>query len=255
MSRVESVRVTAQPGAVHSCSAVIRSHMTPLESLRVGMTQYHTGHESGVTLLLSSHESSVMNHGHVRRQSRYRHISVTEQLVLEEEVFFFGTKNTAGVRVLAGLEVAGFDGAAAATHRQNLGEWGQEVVLDEGDRDSGGTIKHHDVAMVGVWDPTRAGVDADKGVVVCWCATSLDKVTDKVIDSHDDGGVINLGDRGHAAADVGDLLDKLLRGEAEIVVDGFWDWLRVEWWDWKDGHGGVNCVDFVAIATDKGVLL
>jgi hypothetical protein len=27
------------------------------------MTQYHTGHESGVTLLLSSHESSVTNHG------------------------------------------------------------------------------------------------------------------------------------------------------------------------------------------------
>jgi hypothetical protein len=27
--------------------------MTPSESLRVGMTQYHTSHESGVTLLLS----------------------------------------------------------------------------------------------------------------------------------------------------------------------------------------------------------
>jgi hypothetical protein len=57
MSRVESARVTAQPGAVCSRSAVIRSRMTPSESLRVGMTQYCTGHESGVTLLLSSHES------------------------------------------------------------------------------------------------------------------------------------------------------------------------------------------------------
>jgi hypothetical protein len=57
MSRVESTRVTAQPGAVHSRSAVIHSRMTPPESLQVGMTQYHTSHESGITLLLSSHES------------------------------------------------------------------------------------------------------------------------------------------------------------------------------------------------------
>jgi hypothetical protein len=53
MSRVESTGVTAQPGAVRSRSAVIRSRMTPSESLRVSMTQYRTGHESGVTLLLS----------------------------------------------------------------------------------------------------------------------------------------------------------------------------------------------------------
>jgi hypothetical protein len=64
MSQVESTGVTAQPGAVRSCSAVIRGHMTPSESLRVGMTQYRTGHELGVTLLLSksrviSHESRV----------------------------------------------------------------------------------------------------------------------------------------------------------------------------------------------------
>jgi hypothetical protein len=64
MSRVESSRVTAQPGAVRSHSAVIRSRMTPSESLRVGMTQYRTGHKSGVALLLSklrviSHESRV----------------------------------------------------------------------------------------------------------------------------------------------------------------------------------------------------
>jgi hypothetical protein len=64
MSRVESTGVTAQPGAVHSHSAVIHSCMTLSESLRVGMTQYRTSHESGVTLLLSksrviSHESRV----------------------------------------------------------------------------------------------------------------------------------------------------------------------------------------------------
>jgi hypothetical protein len=69
MSQVESVRVTVQPGAVCSHSAVIRSHMTPSESLQVSMTQYRMSHESGVMLLLSSHESSVTNHGHVRRQS------------------------------------------------------------------------------------------------------------------------------------------------------------------------------------------
>jgi hypothetical protein len=69
MSRVELTRVTAQPGAVRSHSTVIRSRMTPSESLRVGMTQYRTSQESGVTLLLSSHGSSVTNHGHVRRQS------------------------------------------------------------------------------------------------------------------------------------------------------------------------------------------
>jgi hypothetical protein len=60
MSRVKSIRVTTQPGAVCSHSAVIRSRMTPSESLRVGMTQYRTGHESGVALLLS--ESSVISH-------------------------------------------------------------------------------------------------------------------------------------------------------------------------------------------------
>jgi hypothetical protein len=69
MSRVESTRVTAQPGAVCSRSAVIRSRMTPSESLQVGMTQYRMSHESGVMLLLLNHESSVTNHGHVRRQS------------------------------------------------------------------------------------------------------------------------------------------------------------------------------------------
>jgi hypothetical protein len=69
MSQVESTRVTAQPGAVCSHSTVIRSRMTPSESLRVGMTQYRTSHESGVTLLLLNHESSVMSHGYIRRQS------------------------------------------------------------------------------------------------------------------------------------------------------------------------------------------
>jgi hypothetical protein len=37
--------------------------MTPSESLQVGMTQYHTGHKLGVTLLLLNHESSVTSHG------------------------------------------------------------------------------------------------------------------------------------------------------------------------------------------------
>jgi hypothetical protein len=37
-----------------------------------------------------------------------------EWLVLEEEVFFFGAKNTMGVWVLAGSEVVGLNGAAAA---------------------------------------------------------------------------------------------------------------------------------------------
>jgi hypothetical protein len=56
MSRVESTGVSVQPGAVCShlqSSAVIRSCMTPSESLQVGMTQYRTSHELGVTLLLS----------------------------------------------------------------------------------------------------------------------------------------------------------------------------------------------------------
>jgi hypothetical protein len=79
MSRVESTRVTAQPGTVRSCSAVIRSHMTPSESLQVGMTQYRTSHESGVTLLLSSHQSSVTSHGSRKETvwvtSRFRDIT------------------------------------------------------------------------------------------------------------------------------------------------------------------------------------
>jgi hypothetical protein len=36
-------------------------------------------------------------------------------LVFEEEVFFLGAKNTAGVRVLAGSEVVGFNSASATT--------------------------------------------------------------------------------------------------------------------------------------------
>jgi hypothetical protein len=73
MSRVKSTRVTVQPGTVRSHSAVIRSRMTPSESLQVGMTQYRTGHESGVTLLLSSHESSVT------KQSRKETVRVTSR--------------------------------------------------------------------------------------------------------------------------------------------------------------------------------
>jgi hypothetical protein len=76
MSQVESTGVTAQPGTVCSRSAVIRSHMTPSESLRVGMTQYRTGHESGVMLLLSSHESSVSSH---ESQSRKETVRVTSR--------------------------------------------------------------------------------------------------------------------------------------------------------------------------------
>jgi hypothetical protein len=72
MSRIESARVTAQLGAVRSHSAVIRSRMTPSESLQLGMTQYRTSHESGVTLLLLSHESSVSSHKSWSRKETVR---------------------------------------------------------------------------------------------------------------------------------------------------------------------------------------
>jgi hypothetical protein len=178
-----------------------------------------------------------------------------ERLILEEEIFFFGTKNTTGVRVLAGSEVACLDGATATVHREDLGEWGGEVVLDKRDGDSGGAIEHCDVAMVGVRDPTRAGVDTDEGSIACGGATSLDEVTDKVVDSHDNGRVIDFGDGGRAVANVVDLLNELFSSLSEVVTDGLGNWLQVEWQDWEDRSGGVNCVDFVAIATDEGVLL
>jgi hypothetical protein len=97
-----------------------------------------------------------------------------ERLVLEEEVFFFGMKNTVGVWVLAGSEVMGLDDAATTARREDLGEWGRKVVLDEGDGDLGGAIERCNVAMVGVWDPTRTGVDADEGSAACRGSTSLD---------------------------------------------------------------------------------
>jgi hypothetical protein len=177
-----------------------------------------------------------------------------EWLIFKEQVFFFGAKNTAGVWVLAGSEVAGLDGAATTAHREDLGERRQEVVLDEGDGDSGSAIERCNVAVVGVWDPTRAGVDADKGSVVRGCTASFNEVVDKVIDGHDDSGVVDFGDRGRAAADMGDLLDELFSGEAEVTVDGFWDQLQVEWRDWQDRGSGVDRVDFVAVAADEGVL-
>jgi hypothetical protein len=129
-----------------------------------------------------------------------------EQLVLEEEVFFFGTKNTVGVWVLAGSEVTGLDGATATACRKDLGEWGGKVILDKGDWDPGGAIERRDVTVVGVWDLTRAGVDADEGSIACRGATSFDKVADEVINGHDDGRVIDFGDGGCATSNVDDLL-------------------------------------------------
>jgi hypothetical protein len=101
-----------------------------------------------------------------------------EGLVFEEEVFFLGTKNTTGIRVLAGSEVACLDGAAVTACQEDLGERGREVVLDKQDGDSGGTIKCCDVAMVGVQDPTRAGVDTDKGSTTHGGMTPFNEVLD-----------------------------------------------------------------------------
>jgi hypothetical protein len=53
-----------------SLSAVIRSRMTPSESLRVGMTQYRTSHESGVTSLQSCCYCRVT--GSISHESRSR---------------------------------------------------------------------------------------------------------------------------------------------------------------------------------------
>jgi hypothetical protein len=177
-----------------------------------------------------------------------------KRLVFKEKVFFFGVKNTAGIWVLAGSEVTGFDSAPAAACQEDLGKWGREIVLDEWDGDSGGAVKRCDIAVVGVRDPTRAGVDTDEGSVVRGCATSFDEVIDEVIDSHNDGRVVDFSDRGRAAADMGDLLNELFSSALEVMADGFRDWLRVKWWDWEDWGGGVDHVDFVAVATDKGVL-
>jgi hypothetical protein len=119
-----------------------------------------------------------------------------EGLVLEEKVFFFCTKNTPWVWVLAGSEVAGLNGVTVTVRQEDLGKQGWEVILDKGDRDLGGAIECGDVVMVGVWDPTRVRVDTDEGSVVSGGATSLDKVTDKVVDGHDNGGVIDFDDWG-----------------------------------------------------------
>jgi hypothetical protein len=178
-----------------------------------------------------------------------------EWLVLEEEVFFFGTKNTARVRVLAGSEVVGLDGATVTTHREDLGEWGREVILDKGDWDSGGAIECRDVAVVGVRDPTRAGVDADEGSVACGCATSFDEVADEVVNGHDDSGIVDFRGGRRAATDVYDLLYEFFSSGAEFMTDGFGDWLRVEQWDWEDRSGGIDRVNFVAVVADEGVLL
>jgi hypothetical protein len=175
-----------------------------------------------------------------------------EWLIFKEEVFFLGTKNTVGVRVLVGTEVAGFNSAAVTMRWEDFGEQGREVVLDERDGDPGGTIKCGDVAMVGVWNPTRARVDTNKGSVVCGGMTSFDEVIDKVVNSHDDSRVIDFGDGGCAAAEVVDLLDELFSGVAEVSTDQFGDWLWVEQGDWE--RGPVDCVDLVTITTNKGVL-
>jgi hypothetical protein len=159
-----------------------------------------------------------------------------EWLIFEEEVFFFCTKNTMGVGVLAGLEVMGLDSAAMSVHWEDLGEQGWEVVLDEGDRDSGSAIECGDVAVVGVQDLTRAGVDADEGSVVSGGTASFDEVGDKVVDGHDDSRVVDFGDGGGAMANVSNLLDELFSSKAEVVVDRFGDWLQVKWWDWESCH-------------------
>jgi hypothetical protein len=158
-----------------------------------------------------------------------------EGLILKEEVLFFGTKNTAGVWVLAGSEFTGLNGTAVTTCHKDLGERGQEVVLNEGDWDLGGTIECGDVVVVGVQDPTRAGVDANEGSIACGGVTSLNEVADKVVDGHDDGGVVDFSDGGGVAANVGDLLNELFSGVLEIVVDGFGDRLQIEWGDREHG--------------------
>jgi hypothetical protein len=118
----------------------------------------------------------------------------------------------------------------------------------------GGAIERGDIVVVGIWNPTRAGVDTDKGSAARGGATSLNEVVDEVVNGHNDSGVIDFGDRGCTVADMGDLLDESFCGEVEVVADGFGDQLRVERGDWKDGRGSINRVDFVAVATDEGVL-
>jgi hypothetical protein len=53
---------------------------------------------------------------------------------------------------------------------------------------------------------------------------------------------------------VGDLLNELFSGSAEVMMDWFWDWLRVEQGDQEDWCSGVDRMDFVAAAADEGVL-
>jgi hypothetical protein len=97
-------------------------------------------------------------------------------------------------------------------------------------------------------------MDADEGSITSGGATSFDEVADKVVDGHDNSGVVNFGDGGGASADVGDLLNELFGGESEIVVDGLWDRLWVEWWDWESGRCNIDCMDFVTIASNERVL-
>jgi hypothetical protein len=96
-------------------------------------------------------------------------------------------------------------------------------------------------------------VDANEGSVACGGAASFNEVSDKVVDGHDDGGVVDFGDGGRAAADVDDLLNELFSGLSEVALDRFGDWLGVKWQDQEDGHG-IDGMDFVTVATNEGVL-
>jgi hypothetical protein len=87
-----------------------------------------------------------------------------------------------------------------------------------------------------------------------WGATSLDEVIDEVVDGHDDGRVVDFSDGGGAMTNVGDLLKELFSSELEVMVNWCGDWLWVEWWDWESGRHSIDCMDFVTIVTDKGVL-
>jgi hypothetical protein len=108
--------------------------------------------------------------------------------------------------------------------------------------------------MVGVQDLTRARMDADEGSAARRGSSSLDEVIDEVIDGHDDSRVVDFGDRGCAATDVGDLLKELFSSESEVTADRFWDRLRVEQRDREDWGSGIDRMDFIAVAANEGVL-
>jgi hypothetical protein len=109
--------------------------------------------------------------------------------------------------------------------------------------------------MVSVGDPSRTGMDTNEGSTLCWGTTLFNEISNKVIDGHDDHGVVNLRDRGGAMAYVSNLLTQLFGSKIEVVVDRFGNQLEVEWGNGKSRGSGVNCVDFVTSMSDERVLL